>query len=379
MLYLISGNGEPNFGDELIALNWIKYYRDRGYEGEIFLDCKSSAGARTLLGEIPGVRFGRFLKRLATGKGGEIHHHVSSGRSFVDYHLGFDDDYPVPSMENDDCPQDLRATKLVHLIGGGYINGVWTNSFAIIGGASQFARRLQCPVVATGLGVAPLDLSSEADRSAVQAALSDFSFFEVRDSRSRDLLIDNLTSVDALREGLDDSFLFAPNTHPMSEGRSLHLCLFGRHLEGDSGAALLESIRDLSRAFDKTLFWRCNRADEGAAEMIERAVDGLVRVYNRRLLYRGLPVGPDDFMVTSRFHPHLLAARAGIEGRFLVHSQFYESKHASVCGLGSPFVRYDGGEIKASESSTGRMRLLDPIRIAAKRRVADEIVSLLGQ
>jgi hypothetical protein len=33
MLYLISGNGEPNFGDELIALNWIKYYRDRGYEG----------------------------------------------------------------------------------------------------------------------------------------------------------------------------------------------------------------------------------------------------------------------------------------------------------------------------------------------------------
>lgn len=373
MIYLISGNGEPNFGDELITLNWIQYYRSVGYDGLIVVDCKSAEGAETLHGSVPGVIFVRKLKSLATGRGGEISDHVAHGRRYVDEALSSARNVGVGQHDGE---VNLAAAKLVHLVGGGYINGAWPNSFSLIGGSSQLARRLGCKVVATGLGMAPLEISSKVDRAAIVEALADFEFLEVRDERTRNLLVDQIGPVAALREGLDDSFLFSPHLRQGSKESKLHLCLFARHLQGAEGERLVAWLRELAKQYERTLFWRCNRADEGAAEIMERALGRITRVYNRPLLYQGLPLSSGDFMVTSRFHPHLLAARSGISGRYLVQSKFYESKHSSVVKLGSSFSQYEeDGEHTVSPEQ--RMVALDKIRISAKRRVAEEIVDIV--
>jgi len=383
VIYLITGAGEPNFGDELIALDWIKYYRAQGYTGPIFVDCKSGEGARKLHAGIEGVQFGRFLKALATGNDGSVSDYISRGRHFVDEALGKGKgDAASPALATlkkiaaADRPADFAATRFVHLVGGGYINGDWNNSFSLIGGASQLAKQLGCSVVATGLGIAPLDNLSTVDRISLANAIRDFDLFEVRDEISMQLLGKNGVKGAKVVVGLDDSFLQPPETRSTFEGRSLHLSLFGRHLDGEGGAKLMDLIKTLAKDYDRVLCWQCNAADEPACARIEAELDKVKRLYNRALLYNGMPIQAHDHMITSRFHPHLLAARSGISGLYLVYSNFYSAKHQSVVDLGSPFKRFvPGAEIDFSQPSPNPMLEMDGERVRQKRRVGKNLAT----
>ena len=384
MLYLISGNGEPNFGDELIVLSWIKFYRQNGYAGPIFVDCKSGAGARRLHPATANVQYGRFLKAMAVGKDGTVADHIQSGRAVVNYVLGaasVDDPRKainrIRSVAQDDQPSiDLASIKLVHLVGGGYINGAWTNSFSLVGAASQMGKMLGCPVVASGLGVAPLDNLTKQDVLELERAIETFEMFEVRDAKS----YASLTSFchgEKITSGLDDCFLDEVKVKTRFSGRSLHLCLFGRHAAGDDGLSLFKRIQEFGGQFDRVVAWRCNIADEEACARAAVFFPSLKRMYNRALLYDGLPFGSDDYMITSRFHPHLLGARAGIDGSFLVQSDFYDSKHRSVSELGSRFKLYSSGNGFERSTAASIMPSYEAQRIQTKQAVGARVVSLI--
>jgi hypothetical protein len=79
-------------------------------------------------------------------------------------------------------------------------------------------------------------------------------------------------------------------------------------------------------------------------------------------------------MVTTRFHPHLLAARIGIPGYYFVDSEYYRVKHSSVVSLGSGFLPFTEEEPPTRFVRTGEeMVVRDADRVAAKRKVANRI------
>jgi len=383
VLYLISGNGGPNFGDELITLDWIKYYRDRGYRGDIFVDCKSANGASKLHHDLKNVKFGRFLKALTTGKDGTVSSYIRLGREFIDIALGEgtggDAGRIFSNIPANEALADVKPISMIHLVGGGYINGAWKNSFSLLGGASQLARKLNVPVIATGLGLAPLAGLDQQDSKELKLALADFSFFEVRDERSMKLLDEASAFESNISLGLDDSFLNEPRRNEGFDGSTLHVSLFDKHLS-DKDQRILEAVRGLAKEFDRVAFWQCNSADKKAGEIIAAEIPSTKILFNRPLLYTGLPIRAGDLMITSRFHPHLLASRLGIGGAFLVQSDFYDSKHGSVVELGSAFTRYRSSfaEVRPSLSSSDSMLELDKIRVKRKRIVADRAFNLLS-
>jgi hypothetical protein len=384
VIYLITGAGEPNFGDELIVLDWIEFYRSQGYKGPIFVDCKSGSGARKLHGSTENVHFGWFLKALATGDKGSISDYIRAGRQFVDAALGVskaeDQSLAANAMQRVgklDQPENFSSTRFVHLVGGGYINGNWNNSFSLIGAASQLSKQLGCKAVATGLGMAPLEELRSIDRMSLSRAIADFAYFEVRDDTSAKLLGKNGVKGSQMVVGLDDSFLQPPKTKSEFRGRSLHLALFGRHLEGSNGEKLMNLIKTAAADYDRVLCWQCNAADEAACASIESQLPNVKRLYNRGLLYNGMPIQSEDSMITSRFHPHLLASRAGISGFYLVHSDFYSVKHQSVVDLGSAFERYSAAkDVALPKNRSTRMAEMDPERVRQKKQVGVTIEAL---
>lgn len=392
MIYLITGAGEPNFGDELIALNWIRHYRAAGYAGPIFVDCKTGTGARKLHDGQKGndgVRFGRFFKTLTMGKSAEIDGYVAAGRSMAAERLapGAQEVHPLAEagfnrLEAADDPGDLSGVALVHLVGGGYVNGDWKNSFSLLGAASELARRLGVPAVATGLGMSPLHKLTGDEQEAVRGALSDFALFELRDETSaRGLALNGIRS-GCIEVGLDDSFLAAPMVRPLHEDPTLHVSLFGKHLEGDDGAPLRDLVAASAAGFKRVILWQCSPADAGddfAKELGRRGIEART-ISNRWMLYEGLPVQRSDALLTSRFHPHLLAARAGIGGIFVQYSKFYKNKHGSVVDLGSLFVPFRKPAIPLRPYSAARsgICMAEAANRGAKRAVAARIEAMIA-
>src|SRR5690606_1834970 len=101
------------------------------------------------------------------------------------------------------------------------------------------------------------------------------------------------------------------------------------------------------------------------------------RISNFDLLRKGLPLSPSDFMLTARFHPHLMAARVGMSGYYTVGSAFYGNKHGLVSELGSTFRRIGSGPVTTFSEVPHRMLQAEQGRVEEKHRVAQRILSLL--
>ena len=83
-----------------------------------------------------------------------------------------------------------------------------------------------------------------------------------------------------------------------------------------------------------------------------------------------IPVGVSNYMLTERFHPHLIGARLGFGGAFVSRSGYYDAKHGSVIELGSKFEPVSLGDDVAErfdQSTPSRlMAAKDPSEVASK-------------
>src|SRR5918912_990036 len=72
---------------------------------------------------------------------------------------------------------------LVHLYGGGYINSWLAPASAfLIGLLADAAANFKMPVVATGIGITPLQFAEGQDTAPLKRAISAFTRFELRDA-----------------------------------------------------------------------------------------------------------------------------------------------------------------------------------------------------
>lgn len=356
MLYLLAGNGGPNFGDELIVQGWLRYYREIGYAGGITVDGKGHESTAKLLKDVDGVRFVSHIPRHAEGLGETYFDFNELGRNWASRNW-----------------TSFKDTTGFHFVGGGYAAANWVNATRMLSAVVWLGRILSVPVVATGLGISPFKRIDDADRTAWRDILKGFRMIECRDQDSyADLKSLAGPAASQVSLGLDDAFLYpvSRSDHP---GRWLHL-------SGFSDNAILSSMDENTRVlfsnFDKIVFWLCAKPDRKVYLQLKERFPQIIGWSNDQLINEGIPIGQRDFMITSRFHPHLQAARCGIAGYYLAQSPFYKTKHGLVTDLGSPFKRFQStGEL--FESTNSNMVEVDPQRVIEKRKVARNVLKVL--
>jgi hypothetical protein len=359
MLYLIAGNGSPNFGDELIVQNWLRFYRDNGYSGPIVVDGKGAKATESLLRGFGEVEFVKKIPRHADGVDGLYEDFFALGSAYGETHSS-----------------EFSNVVAIHFLGGGYASANWYNATRVLGAAAAVAKKWDIPLVATGLGIAPFNVVSQSGKEAWRSVVESFSIFECRDLESYRALLEicGRKAASGLRLGLDDAFLY-PVPVKRHSGRWLHLSGFTpRAFLGSSSA---DSFAEFMNIFDKVVFWTCSKPDAALYPALVAAFPRIERYGNERLLNSGMPLMREDFMITGRFHPHLEAARRGMSGYFSADSGFYRTKHGLLLQLGSNF-RAAPDVLADFSAEASVMVKADAGRVEEKRRVGEQILSLIG-
>lgn len=362
--YLVATAGHPNFGDEFITASWIRYLAEVAAETEVWLDCPEPGTAQLLFGDLhPRLRITNTLWRavweardLPPAEAEQQVVHLIRHQGSPRYDLGL---------------AKLRDVQSLHLLGGGYVNGVWPRHGALVAGMKAVKEITGARLYATGQGLMPLiGTPSEA------AALFDgFDHVSVRDVQS--------ATAYGLAQGLDDAFLGAEDAVSLSAGSpaGLYLCIQNDMNDDgrfESNIAAARSLITRSAAEDTPVYYL--EAIPGVDHAAYARLADLIPADNfipfTEVWNKGLPIGPDQQWVTTRFHFHLLASAAGSRGVALsVKQGYYDVKHSSLTALGSGWVLDDGSASTSPDmpAAGGELARRLPVLAARKR---DEAAAL---
>jgi polysaccharide pyruvyl transferase WcaK-like protein len=367
--YLVGPSGFPNYGDELIAVRWLRFLAETDPDADVWLDCHSPGPAQMLLGDAhPRVRFTDTFWRLC-------------------WDVPSDEAADVATWVRDAVHDPGRAPRwvagielaaradVVHLIGGGYVNALWPRHVGLFAAAAAAAQRSGGTAVATGQGLLPAPQNGD---QLLRELVDGFEVVDVRDAPSAQLL-DGQKNV---QHTCDDAFLgYEPRRR--EDGREPHYVV---SLQGDIGEEgelptfadwVVETLRAWGARPQQVAVIECiPRTDRHAFDLMGAQLPGLQFFSFYDIWDHGLPVAPAQTWISSRFHPHLLAAAVGARGVALsVRPDYYDVKHESLIELGSgwtmasvqdatPPARPDSGGFNEAAVATYRDQ---------KQRLADRI------
>lgn len=323
--YLVAPAGFPNYGDELIAASWLRYLADVAPDADVWVDTHSPGPSTMLLSDLhPRVRFTDTLWRLCSDAQSEDPWQVAAWvRDAVNN--------PGVAPRWFHGIDLLGKVDVLHVLGGGYINKLWPQHIGLLAGVVAAKARSGARAAMTGQGLLPVcDDAAPLLRTLVEQ----FDVAEVRDQGSAELL--------DIGMGVDDAFLAGRSQGLYAEGDvpEVMLCLQSDLVDVGAGrlaGAVLSMLRS----------WKIDPANVGVVEGIPRADREVYLLLERDLpgarFYpfpevwgSGLPVSPEQTWITTRFHPHLMAAAAGASGVAVsVHPDYYATKHRSLADLGS--------------------------------------------
>lgn len=199
-------------------------------------------------------------------------------------------------------------------------------------------------IIATGLGLLPIN---KEDVSGLIGILSTFDFVDVRDAESYDLLRMDLS--ERLSFSGDDALLFierSPSKYPLQilKSPTIVICLQNDLFPGDEAASQIFSptnIKLLKMHGIENVVYAAAMSDdvkeptESLREQLEEHGFNIFSLNPTQLVTNGFPVSEGGLIITSRYHPHFLAALAGFKGIALSANYYYEIKHNSVKETGS--------------------------------------------
>lgn len=362
-LYLVSTAGHPNYGDELITRAWLEYLASRFPDRTVWLDCPHPGRASHLFaGAHPGLRTTSTLWELALGS--EDHDPIADAgrvtRTIRD--LG--------SPRFDPGLKALRGVHSIHLIGGGYVNGIWQDNLGLLAGIAAVRDEFDVPVFATGLDAMPLEgalVGWAKDRLAA------FDTVEARDESTAETL-----GVDL---GLDDAFLALSLKRPLYDRRPTpdRMVLVQGDLREWEDDGVLATIDGFLSGIAETSvgFAESNPPDDAHFRALARPE---ARFYPFGGMWAdGFPARGGQKWLTSRFHAHLLAAATGAAGLVLAgRGGHYDVQHRSLLALGTGWTVVQAGQAVRAEDAT-----FDPAfpekakQLAARKRAqADRLYPL---
>ncbi|MFT3715091.1 MAG: polysaccharide pyruvyl transferase family protein [Gordonia sp. (in: high G+C Gram-positive bacteria)] len=375
LIYLVSPAGHPNYGDELIAEAWLTYLARHRPLATVVVDSPRPGQAALLLRH--ANRRAIFVSTLW-----ELTRYSAQDPPPADVDPAQPWDWaaraasrfgPAP-MEGHGVDLLLRATTL-HLVGGGYVNAVWPHQVALVAAIAEVARTTGARAVGTGLGLTPPVPGLAGERLRTDAAA--FEVIDVRDRPSMDLL-DQIPG--ASFDG-DDAWLSPRVRRPKRPGRSdpVILCAQGdltddfRRGDRTGLPALAEFIEATLDAWsvpghDVTVVEGMPASDRKVADLLGDRLAGATVVPFIDVWRDGLPTGTGATWLSTRFHPHLLAAASGDSGVAIVPKpDYYGTKHASLIEAGSAWTLAADGDTIPDRPTAGGFSA-DAVRTAQKTK-----------
>ncbi|WP_016700575.1 polysaccharide pyruvyl transferase family protein [Actinoalloteichus spitiensis] len=367
LYYLIGTTGFPNYGDEMIAATWLRHLRQVAPDADVWLDCPSPGPAQVLLGHLhPRARFTDTLWRLCWEAPGEEPWQVNEFAQRAVNDPGMAPRWAAGI-------QLAHRADVLHIIGGGYVNGVWPRHVGLLAGMVSVARRSGARTAMTGVGLWP---APEHGETLIRELANRFDVVDVRDAPSARLL----EKAGAVSHTCDDLFFdLGPHLYRADELREFMVCVQSDLLRV-SVPALAAFVTDTLRAWDvppdRLGFVECiPRVDRDVFALVESEFPG-VRMYPlAEVLDHGMPAAAGQTWLSTRFHPHLVGAAVGANGVAVsVNPDYYATKHRSLTDLGSGWTLVENLEEIPTRPVHGGYspESLAEYR-AAKRRVADRI------
>lgn len=381
IIYLVSLAGHPNYGDELVLRTWLRYLA-RVRPGATVIADVAHVGEAALIfqDDHPRVLFVDTLWRLAR----------------------FADDRPEDI--GDYTPQDwvayaatdmrvapllaegverLHRAESVHLVGGGYINGMWPQWLPVVSAVAAVVRESGARAYATGLGLLPLPSGDSMARLLSDAGA--FEIFDVRD-RASFTAIDGVPgasfSGDDVWLGLDGIAVPTMDT----SNRGVVLCIQRDLSEGFAFGdlrgtdALTDYVRRILDAWDVpgsevTVVEGIPGYDFTVPMALGERIDGSRIIPFLDVWRHGLPVGTGATWISTRFHPHLVAAAAGDSGVAIVPKpDYYGAKHRSLADAGSRWTIVESPSDIPERPTAGGFSTLDRnAAIARKSALAQHL------
>lgn len=331
MRYLVGCAGHPNFGDELIAEAWLRWFGTNHAEERVWLDSHTPGTASVLLsGAHPRAHFTDTIWRivdLARGDGRSwsesvdlIHHWVRHGGT--------------PMI--DSGVELLRSAESIHFVGGGYLTAHWPHHSLLLEVARAVKETTGTKLYATGQGVYPPD---------DQLDFTEFDFVSCRDSQSAESLGVSL--------GVDDAFLALNDRTILSRystanhDSSLVVCVQGDMLERstfDRAISVIQSTIHHSNVRADNIFYveGIPGTDYAGYASLRDFIPKENFVPFTHFWERGFPVNRSQIWLTTRFHHHLVASFQGARGvAFSISDDYYNTKHRSLSDMGSGWQIYD--------------------------------------
>ena len=353
VVYLVATSGHPNWGDELILRRWLRLLARTEPDATVWVDTPAPGPTATLMaGEHPNLRTTDTLYRLGWEAPTDDAREVAQ---FVRRALDDAGSAPrwIPGIA---VLQSLAAGDVLHVIGGGYINSVWPRHLGVVAAAAWVGENTRARVAATGLGLLPAD---QDVRDVWADCAPHFDLLAVRDEPSLDIVDANqgatLEPDDALLGGLTG----VVGKHAAG-APAVMICVQQDMLAGEFDE-VADAVRAILKGWGVTSgrdvgFVECiPRMDRRIYDVLKDELPG-ARFYGLwEILRDGLPARPGQRWISSRYHPHLIAAAAGASGVALsVSKDYYAVKHGAVAALGSEWTlaTLDDGAVDAGGPGT---------------------------
>ena len=366
--YLVAPAGFPNYGDELIAAAWLRHLAQVAPGAEVWVDTHSPGPAAVLLSDLHlRVRFTDTLWRLSGEAPAEDPWRIAAWVQEVVHNPGM-----MARLHHG--IELLAGADVVHVLGGGYVNKVWPHHIGLLAGAAAAVRRSGGRAAMTGQGLLP---ACDSVTPLLRALADRFEIVDVRDEGSASLL--------GVPAGVDDAFLgLGPGHYSDADAPEVMLCLQSDLLDGGPGqlaAGVLSILRE----------WKIAPANVGVVEGIPRVDRDVYALFEHELpgarFYpfpdvwaHGLPVAPTQTWISTRFHPHLVAAAGGAAGVAIsVRPDYYGAKHRSLTELGSGWTLVEdvealaAGRVPQRPTGDGFDTELVERLAGAKRQLADAV------
>lgn len=403
---LVAPSGHPNFGDELIVAAWLRHLARVRPDADVVLDCHTPGTAAVLhRGAHPRLTVTNTLFRLAA----DADHDVRAGLTGP---------VPAPGPDGASDPGELarriaalaagraagadpvpalgpgialvHRASTIHLVGGGWVTDLWPVHAGVVAAAATAARVAGAALVASGQGLVPGD----ALAGALAPWWRRFDAVDVRDAASETLVP---AGPQVTRTG-DDAWL-GPVAVPVDGGmgrgapagpfgpgpddaraRGIVVCAQSDLLSGDAddlAGHLATALRAWGAAGGDIAVVECvPGADRGVWDRIA-GMDPALAAGARIVTFleaweHGLPARPGQRWLTTRYHPHLIAAARGAAGVAVdAHvGGYYAVKHAAVRAAGSGWPVAAPAGLAGAEPGPGM-----GARDAAVAHVAKETVA----
>lgn len=360
-IHLVGTAGHPNYGDELITRTWLRFLASQRPDDRVWLDVPHPGRASALFGDDhPDLHCTRTLWEVS-----EVAPDPEPMALSTYVHDALADPGLVPQVVRG--VERLREADTVHLLGGGYVNELWPRNFGLLAGVAHLARHHGARGAVTGAGLLP----GVAPAGFMRHLLEPLSVVDFRDEPSQELAGDrgSVTCDDVLLAPAEDLAWRGEGDLP-----EVMVCVQRDLVDVDRGM-LVANVLDLVAAWAPSSVGVVECIPHGDRKVFDELrphLPDLAFFSLWELLATGFPARRGQKWISSRFHPHLLAAMAGADGVVMLIGDYYAAKHESLFQLGSGWrSRYPVAEVTDSMAGPG----FSPSEVANMRESKAEVAA----